>query len=446
MMIRPTPGQPEHLSQPWMADAERYFSRGKNTRLPWPVGSIMISDKHRVLYSPIAKCACTSLKTMMVQLAGVKHAREIIRLGVHRTTDKFNTGMQLKDQPRDHVMDILKSENYYKFAVIRDPVRRIISAYTEKFVVNRLNEGNKLHTGEVVQSVQSRLDPDMDVGITFRQFVNFLVSREPLDLDPHWAPQHSYLRGVVCYNRIYRVDQLDELKSTLEAWTHTKIKLRQLNTSASPSNQHIIDGSDGSAAVNLLPAQLQAMGKLSADMFMDQELIDVLKQYYAKDESLFQQTFESGENYRPDPLADHALLPPERTVDDASNARVWSRVNIYSKGFLGLRDDGRGSTGIAIVNDSIIAIDGGRFPGLQVEYRILDCNEQFLSDKATVHPLAASIPAGGSLQLNLEIVVPTEWLERAHKIQVKLVCSDRIKVAKNSLAHVANAEIVRVAG
>ena len=72
-MFHPGPGQSENPSQAWITELERYFSRGNNTRLPWPAGSMMVSEKHRVLYSPVAKCACTSLKTMMVNLAGLEH-------------------------------------------------------------------------------------------------------------------------------------------------------------------------------------------------------------------------------------------------------------------------------------------------------------------------------------------------------------------------------------
>lgn len=247
---------------------------------------MMVSEKYRVLYTPIAKCACTSLKTMMVQLEDIKHARKILKLGVHRVTDKFNTGMHLKDLPKERVLEIRTSDEYYKFAVIRDPVKRIISAYTEKFVVNRRNEPNHLHTRPTVRVIQQLDTPDMDRSVTFRQFVEHITAQEPADLDVHWTPQHICLRGVPRYNRIYRVEQLNELKATLENWTGVNVNLGKLNASTNTASRESDPGAR--EFVDLLPAQLEAHGKLSSAMFMEPELVRMLEDYYAEDCTLYQ--------------------------------------------------------------------------------------------------------------------------------------------------------------
>lgn len=274
-----------------MVEAAQYFPRGNNNGLPWPTRSFMVSESHKVLFSPIAKCACTSLKTMMVHLAQVEQAERILKLGVHRVTDKFNTGMHLKDLPKKRALDIRNSTQYYKFAVIRDPIKRAISAYTEKFVVNRLVKANHLHTKKVVKSVQGKENPDLDLGITFRQFVEFVTSQEQATLDPHWIPQCFYLRGVLKHDAIYRVDQLDKLKAKLESWTGVEIKLGQLNTSTLPPDSNIATTSYTGIAVDMLPTQLEEMGELYPEMFMEDELVEVLRHFYQQDYKLYLSTF-----------------------------------------------------------------------------------------------------------------------------------------------------------
>jgi hypothetical protein len=425
--------------QPWEMEAAQHFPFASNNNLPWPIDAYMLSERYRILYSPIAKCACTSLKTMMVQLEAAKKSQEIVRLGVHQVTDAFDTGMLLKNLPLARAKEILESDDYYKFAVIRDPINRAISAYIEKFVIQRTTVMNQLHTKHVVRSVQSGVDPDMERGITFRQFVEFLVAQEPDTLDPHWVPQHHYLRGVPCYTGIYNIHQLARLKQALEEWTATSINLGQLNTSvASPD-------SSAASAVDLFPAALEASSKLSPGFFMDQELTKALRQYYAEDDALFQKTLESNSSYRPAQPFDYSNSSlPRSSSASVLGTRIWNNLHIFSKGFLGLQDDGKGSMGVAIINGSAIDVSAALFPGLRLEYRIIDSDGKKLGDAPSVHAEDIAVPAGGGLPVNLLINVPVEWLEGAVKVQVNLVADIEKSGIQGSLAHGALAEIVRV--
>jgi len=49
----------------------------------WPLNSLLISQKHRVIYTPIAKNANTSLKRMFVRLSGHPQSDEILAGDVH---------------------------------------------------------------------------------------------------------------------------------------------------------------------------------------------------------------------------------------------------------------------------------------------------------------------------------------------------------------------------
>ena len=111
-----------------IAAASQIWRQGQGNGMRWPYGTMMVSESHKLLYIPVAKCACTSLKSMMVRLAGVDRPEIAIELGVHLVTDHFNTGVQLKDKPIELAREILASDQYFKFSVIRDPFERLVSA------------------------------------------------------------------------------------------------------------------------------------------------------------------------------------------------------------------------------------------------------------------------------------------------------------------------------
>jgi hypothetical protein len=445
-MHNPGPGPANAPLQTWQSEAANYFTRWNNWSLPWPLDTCLISERHRVLYTPIAKSACTSLKTMMVQLEGVAHSDEIIRLGVHQVIDVFNTGMLLKNLPLARAMEIIDAEDYYKFAVIRNPVTRAISAYTEKFVIGRMAPKNHLHTYQVVRSIQSGLEPDMDRGITFRQFVDYLIAQEPHTLDPHWLPQHHYLCGIPCYNRVYAVEQLDQLKTALENWTGTAINLGQLNASVSSRGDDRHTGLAADNAVDLFPAELEATGRLATDYFVDAELTGALKQYFAEDCALYEKALAAECSYRPARLLDHATL---KSMGDnfsmGGDVSILSNVHVFSKGILGLQDNGSCGLGIAIINGNKIAINAAILPGLRVEYRIIDSDGQPLEPAPPAYPVETTVPAGETLRLALQLQLPLEWLEKAAKIQIVLTASADDGGSHNRLANIACADIMRIA-
>jgi hypothetical protein len=198
-----------------MESAKQIWPSGTGNGMRWPYGTMMVAERHKLFYIPVAKCACTSLKSMMIRLADVDRAEIAVELGVHFVTDRFNTGVQLKDKPIDRAREILASDDYFKFSVIRDPFERLVSAYLEKFVYNRHSQRNQLHTRPVIREVQGTDDIDIGQGISFDDFIHYVLRQDPYDLDPHWRPQHIYFLGVPHISRIFRLENINELEQFL---------------------------------------------------------------------------------------------------------------------------------------------------------------------------------------------------------------------------------------
>jgi hypothetical protein len=185
---------------------------------PWPIWQMMWVERFKLLYTPIAKNACTSLKSLMVKLSSDVVETEVPGGQVHGWLDNTNSGLQLGDLQRTRMEEILSDPKAARVVVVRNPFDRLVSAYLEKFVANRMDPGSQFHTRTVVTAMQSCApndEPDFEASITFREFVEYIVSGSPENLDPHWCPQSRYLAGID-FQWIYDVDDLRPLLVDLE--------------------------------------------------------------------------------------------------------------------------------------------------------------------------------------------------------------------------------------
>ncbi|MEX0431679.1 sulfotransferase family 2 domain-containing protein [Spiribacter insolitus] len=193
------------------------WPRGSHVALGWPYSQIMVIPSLRLMYVPIAKNACSTLKRMMLDLAGFP-ADSAAQAHVHECLDFYQTGLQLKDWPREDVERFLTEPRWFRFVVMRDPLERLVSAYLEKFVRNRLLPGNRVHTAPVVAAMQCTDAPDLARGITFRQFAEYVAATPAGLLDPHWRPQCLCVPEQDVQIVGFQIDQIDQLKSDLRAW------------------------------------------------------------------------------------------------------------------------------------------------------------------------------------------------------------------------------------
>ncbi|WP_330647077.1 sulfotransferase family 2 domain-containing protein (plasmid) [Thioclava litoralis] len=261
-------------------------AQAQKTNLPWPERQYFIARDLGILYCPIGKNACSFFKRAMVTLA--QHpARAVLDRSIHQLTDHICTGLQLSDYSETEIDAIWRDPDLYSFAILRDPLRRLLSAYIEKFVVNRLDAANlRYHTGPVIEAVQKAQGletPDYHRGIRFRDFVNHILSQPPEQLDPHWRPQHLYL-GAHRWSALYDFDHLDRAVQDLEQMSGIELKRPPVNRSGSGVGQAHF-GAD-----QLLPEVLDKLPMIEAESFFPDEIRAKIRQYYAQDVALMAQT------------------------------------------------------------------------------------------------------------------------------------------------------------
>ena len=256
----------------------------------WPLASLLVSQKHQVIYTPIAKNANTTLKRMFVRLSGHPRSEEMLNGDVHTYLTSNPTGLSLCDYSPEDAAQILDDPNYFRFIVLREPLRRAVSGYVEKFIIHPTSDSRPGEPEAVIRSVidwvyESRGEtPDYDRSITFEEFVNYLSRNEDRSLDTHFKSQESYIEQQT-FDFIGTVERMDLLVKVLKSQFSQKIKMEHRNR---VSRRRPLLRRHGQG--NLLPAQLRVRRALPhADELLTDELTEQLKNRFAADLELWEE-------------------------------------------------------------------------------------------------------------------------------------------------------------
>jgi hypothetical protein len=161
-------------------------------------GRVIVIPKHRILFVPIPKSGCTSVKWSLAQLAGLPPERfrsnresEVTRaLAVHVMSmwdDQYRWSL-LSAVEQDA---IITDDSWLRFGVVREPASRLWSAWQSKLLLAEpwFHQRFAAETWfpDRIKSVDAMI-------ANFREFVHALASDDPPH-DSHWAPQHPMVAG-----------------------------------------------------------------------------------------------------------------------------------------------------------------------------------------------------------------------------------------------------------
>lgn len=253
--------------------------------LDWPHLWYMCLPAHRVLYAPIPKNASTRLKRFIVSISAAPRRDELLRGDTNLLLDTTFTGLQVMDLSHAEIREAFTSSDYLRMAVVRDPVRRLVSAYWEKFVVNRKYAANRAHAEPVARSILKsqggavhRAEMKAFGGPTFREFVNYVERTDPTTLDPHWRPQSHFLTGVD-WTLVVGSENVERLEQELLRRCHKQVGPIEQIWNITGSGR----GAFRSDAADLRPRQLARIGPIASESFVDAEARRAIHTVYQED-------------------------------------------------------------------------------------------------------------------------------------------------------------------
>jgi hypothetical protein len=153
------------------------------------------------LYQPIPKCACTTIKTLLLRAEGLPVDDNIWR----RHQKEYNGFPGTHQLTIQEQLDIFEGRtNTFKFVIVRNPYTRMASAYSDKI---RLNP-----TPYLIRNIRKSAASQGTVlsdQITFEQFVTVVSCQSLVEMDHHWRPQYYEGRfAFVKYDFVGRMETM----------------------------------------------------------------------------------------------------------------------------------------------------------------------------------------------------------------------------------------------
>lgn len=206
-----------------------------------------VFDDLRVLFAPVPKAGSTAILRALAEVVGLKpedFARsrklEVTRsLAVHDGA-VWGSSYRLEGRSADALDEILGSGDWLRVTVVREPGRRLWSAWVSKVLVR---------DPRFVSAFGESWFPAVpatahDILGSFRTFVRTLpeVDRH----DPHWLPQADLVgAGAIEYDHVGRVEELDRTAAVLgervSSWGRTLPALRRENPTILPFTPAVFD-------------------------------------------------------------------------------------------------------------------------------------------------------------------------------------------------------------
>jgi len=157
--------------------------------------SSFVDVRKRYLYFEVPKAACTQMKELLRRQVGAPPLQLFVGKLMETRRDMFVHAREnvplpsLIDLDDATQREVLESESFFRFTIVRNPYTRLVSAWKNK-VVPCEPGAERLYL-----EIKGRL-PDMHAKelIAFDEFVNYLQAKSDLSAaDPHWRRQVDHL-------------------------------------------------------------------------------------------------------------------------------------------------------------------------------------------------------------------------------------------------------------
>ncbi|MCP5204725.1 MAG: sulfotransferase family 2 domain-containing protein [Pseudomonadales bacterium] len=281
------PGMRRQRQWQWPDAATLWPSRGRDN-LPWPLNRMLVAEPARLVYLPSPGAVDAGIKRMMLELSSVPHKQALQQLGIDRVVRDYATGLVLGDYSPEEVQRIAASRDYFRFAIVYEPVARLVEIYRRHFVERRRELARWPRMYRLLAAVQGMAQPDCDRGISFRQFVSAVTSGR--FAHPLWQRQSRCLPWPDSCDALYRPQQLALLERDLARQRQLAVRIERAPESATTCPPFSGPPSTAAAYADTPAGQLPADSTSWLAELVDAPLYRQIQAYYPRDFTLYNRT------------------------------------------------------------------------------------------------------------------------------------------------------------
>jgi len=179
-------------------------------------------ERFLLAYKPVPKAACSSVK------AGLALIDERINVELDDLAQNNKHIHAIYPTDRFHRRRWKGFRDHFRFTVVRDPIKRLLSVYT-----NRVVSKGELSNSPKLRGVRDRLPVDPDPDFFFQNLTEYMTLSSTIK---HHA-LHTYHftgRDLSVYSKIYRTSDLPDLADDLGEITGAKVSIPRFNSSGEP--------------------------------------------------------------------------------------------------------------------------------------------------------------------------------------------------------------------
>ena len=154
------------------------------------------------LFVETPKVACSTIKTTLQHIAAPDTGVGLGERGFEEVHQRRRSPMKSFNGLGD-IDGFLKQPGLFTFCFVRDPYTRTLSAWRDKIC-----RGQSRQRRDVLNNLGE--DPQSAREIPFEEFIEFVQTQLPKQMNPHWRVQADQtLQGLIDYDFIGRFEQFD---------------------------------------------------------------------------------------------------------------------------------------------------------------------------------------------------------------------------------------------
>jgi hypothetical protein len=272
-----------------LADEHRQRTGGSRIETSFRKPVTFVDATRKLAYAVVPKNASSLLKANFVLNSSHRNDYLAERGNIH------DFSRRIAEAPFDRG-EIL-GPDYTRFTVLRDPHRRLVSAYLQKFVRRWRNRAGYLR-GEKIEGTirgaqkQAGLAFDPVRSISFAEFVRYVSTVSDSDCNTHWVPQFRFVgTDLSLYHHVGTVENLAATLSFLKQQFGYELE-QQLSADMPIGDRHIAKYNAQASLLSphsALPRALDALEDAmpAPEQFYTGELQQLVSDRFADDIGLY---------------------------------------------------------------------------------------------------------------------------------------------------------------